>query len=124
MDGSWGGVWTGIVSLPDIAALGIIEIRSGTLIARKLCGSGFTSGELEEITLVGWMAEMTVEPPLFKSQIEERSDRSIVVREGFPGHVEPVHARMERRCDDLIIRLAREKKRGRQTHRHGRARTQ
>jgi len=121
VDGGRGGVWTGIVSLPDIAALRRIEVGSGTLVAGELCGSGFTSGELEEIALVWRMAEMAVEPPLVKSQIEEGSDRSIVVRERFSGHVEPVNARMEKCCGKLIIRLPRER---RQTHRHGRARAQ
>ena len=41
------------------------------------------------------MLEMTVEPPLVESVIDERSDGTIVVRESFSGDVKPVHARVE-----------------------------
>ena len=44
---------------------------------------------------------MTVEPPLVKSHIDERSDRSIVVREGLGGNVESIHAWMEDRCNNV-----------------------
>jgi len=44
---------------------------------------------------------MTVEPPLVKSHIDERSDRSIVVREGLGGNVESIHAWMEDRCNRI-----------------------
>lgn len=89
--------------MPDVAAFRRREVGSRALAARELGRGWFASGELEEITSVGWVAEMAVEPPLVKSVIDERRDRPVVVREGLAGHVEAVHARMEDRCGKSTI---------------------
>ena len=84
--------------MPDVAALRRIEVGSRALAARDLGGSGFTSGEFEEIARVGWMVEVAVEPPLVKGVIDEGSHRSVIVRVRLIGHIKPVHARVEERC--------------------------
>jgi len=98
VNGSEGRVGTGIVSLSDVAALGRLEVRGRTLVARELGRRGFAGGKLEDVAGIGGMAEMAVEPPFVKGEIDERSDRPVVVREGLAGDVESVHARVENRC--------------------------
>lgn len=90
-----GGARTDIVSVSDIASLAGREEGSCALVARDLCGRGFTSWELEEITGVWWIVEVAVEPPFGKVVIQQRRDRSIVVREGLGGDVKAIHARVE-----------------------------
>jgi len=94
VNGGQGRVRAGIVSLPDIAALGRIPVGGRALVAGELGGGRLTGRELKEVAGVGWMIEMTVEPPLVKSVIGQRSDGPIVVRIRLGGDVEPVHARM------------------------------
>ena len=101
--------------MPDIAAFRRIEEGSRALVAGELGGGRFASGELEEVAWVRWMTEMAVEPPLVKGHVDERSDRSVVVRECLPGNVESVHARMENRCRKLVIVSGEKKKRHPQT---------
>ena len=101
MDGGQGGAGTRVVSLSDVSAFGRLEEGSGALVTRELGGGRLAGGELEEIAGVGWMAEMAVEPPLVKGHVDERSDRSVVVRERLGGDIESIHARMENRCDKL-----------------------
>ena len=94
VDGGQGRVGAGIVSLPDIAALGGVPVGSRALVTGELSRGRFTSGELEEIAWVGWMVEVAVEPPLVKGVIGQRSHGPIVVRIGLSGDVETIHARM------------------------------
>ena len=89
-----GRVWTWVVSLPDIAAVGRVPVGSRALVARELGGGRFASGELEEVAWVGWMVEVAVEPPLVKGVIGQRSDGPVVVRVSLAGDVEAVHARV------------------------------
>ena len=97
MNGGQRRVGTGIVALSDIATWGRSEEGSSALVAGNLCRCRFTGGKLEKIARVGWMIQMSVKPPLFKGVIDERSDRSIVVRESIARNIEPIHARMEYR---------------------------
>ena len=52
---------------------------------------------------------MAVEPPLVESVICERSDRPVIVREGLPGDVEAVHARVMDRWKGINDEFRREK---------------
>lgn len=88
------GARTRIVSALDVTSWVGCPVGSGALVAGDLRSGGFASRELEEITGVGWIAKVTVEPPFFEGEVDERSDRSIVVRESLCGDVEAVHARM------------------------------
>ena len=95
MNGSQGRVGTGTVPLSHIASRRGCEEGSSALVTRDLGGSGFTSRELKEIAIVGWIVEMTVEPPLVEGVVGERSDGPVVVRERLGGDVKAVHARVE-----------------------------
>lgn len=97
MNGSQRRIRTGIVALSDIATGGRSEEGSSALVAGNLCRCRFTSRELEKIARVWFVTQMTVKPPLVKSVISERGDRSIVVRESVGCNIEPIHARMEER---------------------------
>ena len=98
VNGGQGGVWTRIISLPDIAPLGRVPVGGRALVTGDLGCGRFTSRELEEITRVGWMVEMAVEPPLVKSVIGQRSHGPVIVGVGLGGDVETIHARMVNCC--------------------------
>ena len=66
-------------------------IRGSAFIASQFRGRRFSSGQFEDISGVGRVIEVAVEPPLFEGVIGEGRYWSVVVWEGLEGDVEAPH---------------------------------
>ena len=64
----------------------------------QFCSCWLSGRQIEEISRIGWVIEMAVEPPLVEGIVDEGCHRSIVVWEGFKRDVESPHSRCEYRC--------------------------
>ena len=86
----------GVIALADIGvALGRRPVRRKTLVAGELGRGGLSRGKLEDISGIGRVVEVSVEPPLVEVHVHEGCDGAVVVWERLLGDVETVHTRME-----------------------------
>ena len=88
-----------VVALLEVGvALGRCPVRGMSLVACDLSCGGLSCREVEDVSRVGRVVEMPVEPPLIKGHVHERLDGAIVVRKRVVRDVEAIHARMPDRC--------------------------
>jgi hypothetical protein len=66
-------------------------------IASQFRGCRFSSRQIEEISGVGRIIQVAVEPPLFEGIVGQRCDGSIIVRERCGSDVVSPHGRGEQR---------------------------
>ena len=88
--GSWTGV---IVRTKTNASIRGCTVRCSAFIASQFCSCWLTGRQIEEISRMGRVIEVTVEPPLVEGIIGEGRHRSIVVWEGLKRDVESPHRR-------------------------------
>jgi hypothetical protein len=94
------GSWTGVIIRPEAnTSIRGCAVRCGALVASQFCGCWFPGGQIEEISGIGRVVEMAVEPPLVEGVIDEGRHRSIVVWKGFERDVESPHSGCNYRCE-------------------------
>ena len=88
--GSRAGV---IVRTETNASIRGCTVRCGTFIASQFCSCWLTGRQIEEISRMGRVIEVTVEPPLVEGIVGEGRHRLIVVWEGLKRDIESPHRR-------------------------------
>lgn len=91
-----------IVSLANISTLGTSKVRSSAFVDSKFRSSSLASRKLKYITRIRRVIEVTVEPPFVECVVDQRSNRSIVIRKSLFGDVKPPHAGVPEGCGDKI----------------------
>ena len=82
-----------IVRTKTNASIRGCTVRCSAFIASQFCSCWLTGRQIEEISRMGRVIEVTVEPPLVEGIVGEGRHRSIVVWEGLKRDVESPHRR-------------------------------
>ena len=85
-----------VVGFPDVATFARSKEGGRAFVACDLSSSSLPCWQLEDVSRVGGMVEVVVEPPLLEGIISKRGNRSVVVRIVLVRHIEPPHARVEK----------------------------
>lgn len=96
----------GLVGVANVTTLGRSEVRGRTLVACQLSRGGSTGGKFEEISVVGRVVKVSVEPPSLKYEIQERCYWAVigvagiteVVEGSLVGDIESPHRGMPYCC--------------------------
>lgn len=76
-----------VIWFPYVTSIGRGEVACGAFVTGYLSCCGLACGEVEHISVVGGIIEVTMEPPLVKSHVHKRSDGSVVIRECIACHI-------------------------------------
>lgn len=89
---------TRVVAILDVSSRVGGEEGGGALVAGDLRRHRPACGQLEDVTVIRRVVEMTMEPPLIEGVFCQRGDGPVVIRESLHCNVEPPHGRVEERC--------------------------
>ena len=87
---------TRVVAVPHVATRGGLEEGCLALVTGKLGCGGLANRKLEDVSSVGGVVEVSVEPPLIEVHVHKGSDGTVVVWERLLRDVETVHTRVEK----------------------------